>query len=172
MKPKRGESGLEHGEWERGVFWGADSDEDEEVRLAAAGIDAIGAFKKPRRDDDEGADARGTTDVVVSQSVSDAGARARWGEIAGTSSSERSNDEVSDYMRHLSLYGVAAKEAEKPTDGSDARMTEATEEGSYSGAVLPMRNYDLANGRWLDDIAAEGKPEAPSIRIASTSFPR
>ena len=159
MKPKRGESGLEHGEWERGVFWGADSDEDEEVRLAAAGIDAIGAFKKPRRDDDEGADARGTTDVVVSQSVSDAGARARWGEIAGTSSSERSNDEVSDYMRHLSLYGVAAKEAEKPTDGSDARMTEATEEGSYSGAVLPMRNYDLANGRWLDDIAWEGKPE-------------
>ena len=38
-------------------------------------------------------------------------------------------------------------------------MTEATEEGSYSGAVLPMRNYDLANGRWLDDIAWEGKPE-------------
>ena len=77
MKPKRGESGVEHGEWERGVFWGADSDEDEEVRLAAAGIDAIGAFKKPRRDDDEGADARGTTDVVVPQSVSDAGARAK-----------------------------------------------------------------------------------------------
>ena len=136
-----------------------------------AGIDAIGAFKKPRRDDDEGADARGTTDVVVPQSVSDAGARAKWGEIAGTSSSERSNDEVSDYMRHLSLYGVATKEAEKPTDGSDARMTEATEEGSYSGAVLPMRNYDLANGRWLDDIAGR-KPGASSIRIASTSFPR
>jgi len=161
MKPKRGESGVEHGEWERGVFWGADSDEDEEVRLAAAGIDAVGAFKKPRRDDDdaEGANARETTDFVVSQGVADAGARARWGEIAGTSSSERSNDDVSDYMRHLSLYGVAPKEVEKSTDGSDATMAEATDADVYSGAVLPMRNYDLANGRWLDDIAWEGKPE-------------
>ena len=52
MKPRRGESGLENEEWERGVVWGADSDEDEEIRLAAVGIDTVGAFKKPRHDEE------------------------------------------------------------------------------------------------------------------------
>ena len=75
MKPRRGESGLENEEWERGVVWGADSDEDEEIRLAAVGIDTVGAFKKPRRDEE--------TDFGVASdgSVVTPGHRARVGDV-------------------------------------------------------------------------------------------
>ena len=107
---------VEHGEWERGVFWGADSDEDERL-TSGPGASAIGAFKKPRRDDDEGADARGTTDVVVPQSVSDAGAR----EVGRD---RRDILERAFQRRSLGLHAtpLAARGgdqgAEKPTDGA------------------------------------------------------
>lgn len=46
MKLCRGESGLENEEWERGVVWGVDFDEDEEICFVVVGIDIVGVFKK------------------------------------------------------------------------------------------------------------------------------
>jgi transcription initiation factor TFIID subunit 1 len=79
MKPRRGESGLENEEWERGVVWGADSDEDEEIRLAAVGIDTVGAFKKPRRDEETDLSSQVTVPSLPPATAL-ASARARRGE--------------------------------------------------------------------------------------------
>lgn len=151
MKPKRGESGIEHDEWERAVTWGGagDSDEDEAIRLAAVGIDALGAFKKLRRDEE-------TEEITATVAhMSNVGSRdgGLWGEVPGesTSAGNRSSDSVVDHMRHLTLYGVANKEA------ADAEMSDAAAP-SGAGVILRMRNHDLANGHWLEDVEWEGKP--------------
>ena len=148
MKPKRGESGIEHNEWERAVILGGgDSDEEEAIRLATVGIDAIGAFKKLRRDEE-------TDDpTALPPQVTSTGA---FGALAGESSRDGSSD-VADYMRHLTLYGVAEEEPGK----NDAEMIDA-DAPRGAGAMLRMRNHDLANGYWLDDVEWEGKPQRTS----------
>jgi transcription initiation factor TFIID subunit 1 len=156
MKPRRGESGLENEEWERGVVWGADSDEDEEIRLAAVGIDTVGAFKKPRRDEETDLSSQVTVPSLPPATALASATSRSWGELDGESPSGGASSfdsAVSDYMRHLSLYGVVD---EKQQSG-DVDMTDANA-ARGAGEMLRMRNHDFANGRWLGDVEWEGKP--------------
>jgi len=159
MVPPRGTSGIEHAEWERAVIWGADSDEDEELRLAAVGIDVVGAFKKPRREEQDD-DSLATASAVAPRPSG------RWGEARDDASSSgtatavtagaEENDDLADHMRYLKLF--RPPEASERDQGGDAEMRDAEARPSGAGALLRHRNYELASGRWLDDVAWEGQP--------------
>jgi transcription initiation factor TFIID subunit 1 len=159
MIPARGESGVEHVEWENSIAWGADSDEDEEIRLAAVGIDAVGAFKKPRRDEEDAEKAEPSApNAAASQGR-------RWGSIEGESAAngfagEAASDGVAEHMRYLRLYGEDEEADEaQASEKADAEMADAD---APRGALqlLRRRNHNLASGEWLSDISWDGKPQS------------
>ena len=156
MVPPRGLSGIEHAEWERAVMWGDDSDEDEEIRLAAVGIDVVGAFKKPRREETG-------DDALASASTAAPRPHGLWGETrkdASLSGMEPpapagDNEDLAEHMRYLKLF--------RPPDGArdqggDAEMRDVEARPLGAGALLRHRNYELASGKWLDDVSWEGQP--------------
>jgi len=150
MVPARGESGIEQADWEHAVVWGEDSEEDEEIRLAAVGIDAIGAFKKPRREE--------AGDVASAPSTSASGL---WGETQEVSQAgaRDTDSELAEHLRYLKLF--QGPEATAGRDqGGDAEMADAAAEHrpQGAGALLRRRNHELASGRWMRNVSWQGEP--------------